>query len=274
MDCPASLFASDSGKIDAMIKNTGSQIIEMGKGLDHYMQAADETAVELLGGGDQLVKALRQYDDYMRRDLWKNSSKSAGIGSILSMNACMMFLAGARMALSGHSAAVFPLLRTALESASYAMIIERDPTLIDVWTNRHQSEADKKASRNAFTFERGAIHLKGLAPEIYGLAKQAYEGAIDYGAHPNVKGVAGHLSIDDESDDNYTAVTITALYSSTHIETVRGLCACLDFGLAIIGLIALAPTEIGDGIEDQLQTLSDIKNDATDRYRRPDPDEV
>lgn len=253
-----------------MRKNSAPPITEMGEGLDHYMKAADETAAELLRGDDQLVGALRQYDDYMRRDLWEHVAKSPGLGFVLSMNACMMFLAGARMALSGHSAAVFPLLRTALESASYALLIERDPALSDVWTLRHRSDNDKKACRNAFTFDRGIVYLKDVAPDIYGLAKQAYEGAIDYGAHPNIKGVAGHLSIDDERDDSYTAVTLTALYGATHIETVRGLCACLDFGLAIIGLIALAHPEPSDCLVKDLQVLSDVKNEATDRYQQPD----
>ncbi|MGU3456047.1 hypothetical protein ACLBV5_06990 [Brevundimonas sp. M1A4_2e] len=256
-----------------MTSERGDPILQMGEGLDHYMKAADETAIDLLGGDDELVSALRRYDDYMRRDLLQHAVKSPGLGFVLSMNACMMFLAGARMALSGHSAAVFPLLRTALESASYAVLIERDPTLSDVWTRRHRSEADKKACRKAFTFEQGAAFLKTSAPDIYGLAKEAYEGAIDYGAHPNVKGVAGHLSIDDERDDNYTAVTLTALYGSTHIETVRGLCACLDFGLSIIGLIALAHPEPSEQLVEDLQKLSDIKNEATDQYRPPELEE-
>ncbi|MDI1326075.1 MAG: hypothetical protein PSV23_04665 [Brevundimonas sp.] len=82
--------------------------------------------------------------------------------------------------------------------------------------------------------------------------------------------MAGHLSIDDERDDSYTAVTLTALYGATHIETVRGLCACLDFGLAIIGLIALAHPESSDCLVKDLQVLTDVKNEATDRYQRPD----
>jgi hypothetical protein len=48
---------------------TGSPTVELAQGLDHYMQAADETAGELLSGEDQLVCALRHYDGYMRRDL-------------------------------------------------------------------------------------------------------------------------------------------------------------------------------------------------------------
>lgn len=248
-------------------------MVEMGEGLDSYMAAADETAAELLAGDDGLVAALRRYDDYLRRDLWAHMRTSA-IGFILQMNAYMVFLSGVRMALSGHSAAVFPLLRTALESAAYGLLIERDPALADVWTHRHRSEADKNACRKAFTFSQGINHLKGIAPEIHDLAKLAYEGAIDFGAHPNLKGVAGHLSINENRPDGMTSVTLTSLYGSTHVETVRGLCACLDFGFAIIGMIALSTPDPGvDRVKRlimELQVINDLKNDAVAPYQRPE----
>lgn len=61
--------------------------------------------------------------------------------------------------------------RTALESASYGLLIERDPVLADVRTHRHRSEADKKACRNAFTFDQGIVHLKDMAPDVYRLRR-------------------------------------------------------------------------------------------------------
>jgi hypothetical protein len=254
-----------------MTDPNGGLMVEMGDGLDSYMAAADETAAELLQGTDDLVTALRRYDHYLRHGLWAHGSRSSAIGCILQMNAYMTFLAGIRMALSGHAAAVFPLLRTALESASYGLLIERDPVLADVWTNRHRSETDKKACRKAFTFARGVVHLKDMAPDLYDLAKLVYEGAIDFGAHPNLKGVASHLSIDENRPDGMTAFTLTSLYGSAHIETVRGLCACLDFGLAIIGMIALAtPDPDEDRLKqliEELQALNDLKNDAVAPYQ-------
>lgn len=257
-----------------MADTNGDLMVEMGKGLDGYMAAADETAAELLQGDDGLVAALRRYDDYLRRDLWAHVAQSSAIGFILQMNAYMVFLAGVRIALSGHAAAVFPLLRTARESASYGLLIERDPVLADVWTHRHRSETDKKASRKAFTFDKGIVHLKDMAPDIYYLAKLAYEGAIDFGAHPNLKGVAGHLSIDEKRPDGMTAVTLTSLYGSEHVETARGLCACLDFGFAIIGMIALAtPDPSKERVRrliEELQALNDRKNDAVAPYQPPE----
>jgi hypothetical protein len=258
-----------TGRADTMTDTNAGLMVEMGKGLDSYMAAADETAAELLQGDDDLVAALRRYDDYLRRDLWAHVARSSAIGFILQMNAYMVFLAGVRMALS-----VFPLLRTALESASYGLLIERNPVLADVWTHRHRSEADKKICRKAFTFDQGIVHLKDMAPDVYDLAKLAYEGAIDFGAHPNLKGVASHLSFNENRSDGMIAVTLTSLYGSAHIETVRGLCACLDFGFAIIGMIALATPDPGEDrvirLIEELQALNDAKNDAVAPYQRPE----
>lgn len=255
-----------------MTDTNAGLMVEMDKNLDSYMAAADATAAELLQGDDCLVAALRRYVEYLRCGLWAHMVGSSTIGSILQMNAYMVFLAGVRMALSGHAAAVFPLLRTAMESASYGLLIERNPALAEVWTHRHCSEADKKACRKTFTFDQGIVHLKKMVPDVYDLAKLAYEGAIDFGAHPNLKGVANHLSIDENRPDGTTGVTLTSLYESAHIETVRGLCACLDVGFAIIGMIALATPDPGEDrvkrLIEELQALNDLKNDAVASYQR------
>lgn len=256
-----------------MTDTNAGLMVEMGKNLDSYMAAADETAAELLQGDDCLVAALRRYDEYLRCGLWAHVVGSSTIASILQMNAYMVFLAGVRMALSGHATAVFPLLRTAMESAAYGLLIERDPVLAEVWTHRHRSEADKKACRKAFTFDQGIVHLKEMAPDVYDLAKLAYEGAIDFGAHPNLKGVASHLSINENRPDGMTAVTLASLYGSAHVKTLRGLCVCLDFGFAIIGMIALAtPDPSEDRVKrliEELQALNDLKEDAVASYQRP-----
>lgn len=244
--------------------NDGVRVLFEG-GIESYMAAADETAAELLASNDQIVAALREYDTYFREGLWRQNSSSA-VPLVLCMNAYQFFLAGSRMALSGHCAAVFPLLRTALESAAYASLMTQQPELQEVWTRRHQGEAEKKACRKAFTFEKAIRMLKDRAPDIHELATAAYEGAIDYGAHPNVIGVFGHVSIDDQRNDNFVAVNHASLYGANHIETIRGLCACLDFGLAIIGIIALSSHEISDLLLDDLCRLIEVKNAATERY--------
>lgn len=186
---------------------------------------------------------------------------------LLFLNAYQLFLAGTRMALSGHPAAIFPLMRTALESASYGLLLEEQPALSEIWGNRHRSDADKKASRNTFTFDRAIAGLRDKSPDVHRLAKEAYEGAIDYGAHPNLKGVFGHVAVDETRSDGMTAVTHTSLYGAGHHETMRGLCACLDYGFLIIGIVALSGPTVTGRLQAELQTLNDAKEAAIAAYQ-------
>ena len=89
------------------------------------------------------------------------------------------------------------------------------------------------------------------------------------GGHPNIKGVFGHVSLAEDRTDEFVAVTHTSLYGARHIETIRGLCACLDFGLVIIGTIALASASPTDQVTGELQALNDAKNAATEPYSAP-----
>lgn len=54
----------------------------------------------------------------------------------------------------------------------------------------------------------------------------------------------------------------------------RCLCACLDFGFAIIGMIALATPDPGEDrvkrLIMELQALNGLKNDAVAPYQRPE----
>jgi hypothetical protein len=243
----------------------GKVRVDLGGGLEAYLAAADETAAELLASEDSLVATLRQYDLHFRTRLWSAGAPDA-IALILYMNAYQMFLAGVRTAVSGHSVAVFPLLRTALESAAYGGLIAAKPDLAPIWTSRHRDDAARSACRKAFTFAKAIRPLKERALDLHDLAVLAYDGAIDFGAHPNVKGVLGHVLIDEERSDEFAAVTHTSLYGARHIETVRGLCACLDFGLAIIGVVAVAGTSATLQVAAELQALSDAKNAATEPY--------
>ncbi len=239
----------------------------MGDGLREYMAMADECLQELQASKSPFVAVLLQYDDYFRHDLWRHASPPQTFALLLYLNAYQLFLAGARMALSGHPAAIFPLMRTALESASYGLLLEQQPALSEIWSNRHRSEADKRACRKAFTFDKAIAAVRGRSPDIHRLAKEAYEGAIDYGAHPNPKGVFGHIAVDDDRSDGMTAVSHTSLYSADHHEPTRGLCACLDYGFLIISIITLSGPSVTEKLAIELQTLNDAKEAAIAAYQ-------
>jgi hypothetical protein len=236
--------------------------VDLGEGLQGFLAKADECLQELLASKNPLVAALLQYDTYWRNVLWRHLAAPQPVAMMLFLNSYQLLLAGIRMALSGHPAALFPLMRTALESASYGHLLERQPMLLEVWSNRHRGEADKRLCRNTFTFEKAIAGVKDNSPDIHRLAKEVYEGAIDYGAHPNVRGVFGHVTLDEARPDGMVAVTHTSLYSANHHETLRGLCACLDYGFVIISVIALSGPTTNATLGAELQALHDSKEAA------------
>lgn len=246
----------------------GKSRVDLGGGLRQYMAVADECLKELQASESPLMAALLQYDDYFQHNLWHHAPRAPqAFALLLFLNAYQLFLAGARTALSGHPAAIFPLMRTALESASYGLLLEEQPALSEIWRNRHRSGADKKACRNTFTFDRAIAGLRDKSPDIHRMAKEAYEGAIDYGAHANLKGVFGHVTVDETRSDGLIAVAHGSLYGASHHETSRGLCACLDYGFLIIGIITLSAPTATRKLETELQTLNDAKEAAIAAYQ-------
>lgn len=233
-------------------------------GFEAYLAAADETTADLLAENGPLIKVLREYDRFFLEEIWRDH-QPAPIPLVLCANAYHLLLASVRIALSGHCAAVFPMLRTALESAAYGGLMIRNPELVDVWMRRERDDDARKACRKAFTFEKAIAPLKDIEPEIHQIAAEGYNAAIDYGAHPNVTGVVGHVTF-EQRRDGARMLNHHSLYGPTHTETIRALCACLDFGVTIICLIVCAAPNLSEAMKGNVAALNELKNEATEPY--------
>lgn len=253
------------------MKETKKPIVDVGGGLESYIAAGDENTRELLASDAPVIAALKQFDAFFRDGLWREPVLSNPLAFLLFTNAYMLFLSGARMALTGHAAAIYPLLRTALESACYGFLIERKPDLADVWTQRHQSKAQYDACRNAFTVAKANKLIRPVSADIGNLVEGIYDAAIDFGGHPNIKGVIQHVTMDQDRDDGMVAVNLAGLHGTGGTETTRALVACLDFGLAIAAVIVLGPETPSKALVTKLQELSDLKNAVADELQA-DPD--
>jgi hypothetical protein len=162
--------------------------------------------------------------------------------------------------MTGHAGAIFPTLRTALEYACYAFLIADDRALAGVWTNRHDSREALKASRSAFT---GAVKatvrkLDEIQSGSANWISEAYDMAIDFGGHPNPRGVFTHTSWGEETA-SHLAINIAGLYSADQFETTRSLIACLEFSLAIAVVLTRCRKEFSKTIQNELNALNDRK---------------
>jgi hypothetical protein len=235
--------------------------------LSDYFDAADETTRELLAEEGPWMSALTMAHDVLARSLWAGEPNIRPAPAALSFNAFTVWLAALRTAFSGHEAAVYPLLRTALESACYAFLMIEDSDLDAVWLSRHEGKKQRAACRRAFT-PAAALTAKALGArnETYGeLTTEAYERVIDFGAHPNPQSVLTHLSFVDAAD-GYEQMRLTTLYGASAFQTRRCILACLDFAIAIALVLAHALAAPGEEISAKLQALNDAKLDLAAEF--------
>lgn len=118
--------------------------------LEDYISRGDKNTEGLLKVEHPFMPLARAYYRFFSEQLWADSEPLPTSQVFLSVNAFTTWTAALRMALTGHEAATYPLLRTALESACYALVIARRPDMAAIWSARHEGDAQRKACRRAF----------------------------------------------------------------------------------------------------------------------------
>jgi hypothetical protein len=125
------------------------------------------------------------------------SNPSDFLGAVLLIRSHSAYRGAVRLAISGQVPDTFPLLRTCLEYALYALHINRNPGLGETWLRRHDDETSLKAVRNKFANATVIKTLEGVDANLGSSVKALYERTIDFGAHPNEQGVAGSMTMDE-----------------------------------------------------------------------------
>ncbi|MCC7347376.1 MAG: hypothetical protein IT538_08245 [Variibacter sp.] len=242
--------------------------LRLPENFDEYVEHAGETARILISGNNASVRGLRMFHIYFRTTLWSDRANISPISSLLKMNSYMLFLAGAHSALQGHVAAIFPVFRTALENACYAFLIAKDPTLADIWINRHRDDASRRASRAKFTsaVQLTASALNEIQPKSGNIVQQLYEASIDFGAHPNPRGVFEYLSVGKADEKGQIALSLTALHGPNDFDTRRGLIACMDFASTIALVMARSRPMLTQQLAEALIGLNAAKEDAIHEF--------
>ena len=117
------------------------------------------------------------------------------------------FLAGIRLVMSGQVPESFPVLRSAVESAWYALHIAKDPggtERYNIWQLRNENDEAKERCKKEFRVKRvRETHEEQDADAARELHK-VYETLIDSGAHPNQLSVMPTLVKTEETDSQVT----------------------------------------------------------------------
>ncbi len=125
------------------------------------------------------------------------------------------------------------LLRVCLELAAYGYFVNGNHERYKRWLNRHDDTDTRKAVRAEFTHRKVSDTLAAADATLGNIYKRLYDMTIDYGAHPNERGVFLSSAIEHSSSKgNQYEVTYVHLHGvgpklDVHLkETVQvGICA-------------------------------------------------
>ena len=238
---------------------------------EDYFDSAREIEKEFLDSNPPLLSALRTHHHFFAKYLFSDQASMSPFQSLLSLHAFTMHLCSIRIAISGHGAATFPLFRVALEASCYAFLIGETPELEKIWLERNTTEDALKACKKQF---RSAV--KEAAAKIQSMEwassttqdwiTEAYQAAIDFGAHPNPKAIFPYVRLDQSDPKAHVVVSLVGLHDAASSETRRSLIACLEYGL-IVALVTLSCLdEQPDDTIAAFNGLYELKDNLTERY--------
>lgn len=238
---------------------------------DNYFESARATEVEVLESDSPFFGALRGYHQFFVEHVFTEENAMSPFQSLLAMHGIMIYLSSIRIAISGHEAATFPLLRSALEACCYAYLMGDSSELHRIWLRRNESEEDRQACRNAFTsaVKNAANKLRNedwVAESTAEWINQAYDSAIDFGAHPNPMAIFPYVTLDENRPDNFVGVSLAGLHSAQSFETSRSLVACLDYGLLMAVVLVCVLKEKSDAAINAIDQLNDLNEQLTKEH--------
>jgi hypothetical protein len=192
--------------------------------LQYFLQLGDGISKETIQRWPDAFKLIGRTHRVFRDLVKATPPKAPPMPLVLALQGHASYLGAVRAALAGHVAAVYPGLRALIESALYALLMVKNPKLVDVWLHRHESERAKKDCREAFTYSKSLANLKLCDTDFALRIDYAYTATIDMGAHPNVRAVVPHITFKEV--DQRTELSFAYLYGADAHETRRALLAC------------------------------------------------
>ncbi len=132
---------------------------------------------------------------------------------ILMARARGAWLASVRSAMSGQTVEAYPLVRTVIEAAWYALHIAKDPAppaRAIIWLCRDDNEAAESRCRNEFRVSNVRATHEALDATTAAICAALYDQTIELGAHPNERGTLTALRRSEDGQTiNFQAVLLT-----------------------------------------------------------------
>jgi hypothetical protein len=198
-----------------------------------FIEECWSNSVAVVGNNNVVAARLTAIDDifFAAHNGLKPANETQLVPSLLFLRSFSAFRAAVMVGLSLPTDG-FALQRSCLENAGYAKLMAEKPELARLWLLRDQNlgEVRKEFSNRAV---REAIE-KDDSPlsKIY---QELYERSIDFGAHPNEKGVLGSVVPGSLRTGNMQIV----LALGDGLQLQHGLKSCAQVGICSLKIFNL-----------------------------------
>ncbi|KTB91601.1 hypothetical protein AO073_01635 [Pseudomonas syringae ICMP 11293] len=236
-----------------------------------FLIACTENQDEILAQNSPYVMMMEALDSFLLTHITNPSETPSDlVMHTLRMNARFMLMTGFRIGLTGHAAAVYPTLRTALENACYALLMSQDEALCDVWMKRSLSVANTKAFKKAFKqpiADARDLMDKLQENDLGSWMYQLYQASMEFGAHPNALTVVLHTRFSDDEATSWKKYENIVLYSVGNFEFDRTLLACVETGLAVATVLVMTFVNPSQESIEAVNKLNKMKEELVEMLR-------
>ena len=167
-------------------------------GLSEYLETAYRNRIATFANKRDEYSRLVAIDDCFSTVTtgWLNPPQL--IPALLFIRTLGSYRAACEAAMAGAVVEAFVMIRAMLEAAGYAAHIGHTPSLSETWLSRHDSDPKvAKAAREKFTIGEVRRSISVGNQHAAELFHRLYNEAIDFGAHPNERGITGNMTITD-----------------------------------------------------------------------------
>ena len=139
------------------------------------------------------------------------------LGAILLIRSHSAFRAACSTAMGTQLPETFVLLRSTLEYAAYALHVNANPQLGEIWMRRHDNATAMREMKKAFLGVNVEKTVAKIDRKLLDTYKTLYEITIDLGGHPNIFGVASSAIFD--KNDETQQLQIVYLHQNEEMVT-------------------------------------------------------
>lgn len=204
--------------------------------LSGFLELARRNRLASFANEKSKFEALKDIDNIFRKTIEISNNSEMYFPALFLLLSHSSYLASVELALSGQITPTYMTIRGCLENALYGFHFSKNADNAVTWLERHKSEFSLKKVKDTFKPSAMLTELQSHDQEIANIAKHLYDSSIDYGAHPNQRGLLTNLGLIEEDSSikfelKYLNPATVAWEACLKAVAEVGICSLLIFKL-------------------------------------------